>query len=129
MNKFRWSMTEDDYKRMQKMKKEKKVPSDNTFGGVAIGSVLFEWVGEDEYEDWDYYYVNCFEAGVDAGYGNLDDGTPYDCIDHNLPFITTMLSFDEFKRTVEKKIIYMANHSEDFKKKIEMNVEPKWYGF
>ena len=129
MNNFRWSMTEDDYKRMQKMRKEKTVPSNNVFRGVAIGSLLFEWCGTEDYDDWDYYYVNCFEAGVDTGYGNLNDGTPYDCIDHYLPFVSTVLSFEEFKTAVEQKIIEMARIDYKFKQKIEADVEPKWYGF
>lgn len=125
MNNFRWNMTKEDYKRMQRASKEKKVPSDNFYGAVAIGSILFEWVGEQDCDDHDYYYVNCFEAGIDAGYGNLADGTPYNCIDHWLPYVSLDLSFDKFKRTVEEEIKSM----DGFQEKIDKDVEPMWYGF
>ena len=111
MNEYKWTMTEDEYKRLQNDLKVGKytedVFQDNCYGGVGIGSMFLEFLLCETDERKCELYLNTYEAGnVPLGYGELKNGTPYDCIDtevyaENLDFTG---DFKNFKQSVIKEI-------------------------
>ena len=124
---YRWSMTEDDYKRLKTDINKEHCPSNNCYKGVAAGSILFEF-GMDEDDHGTVPYINIYEAGNNTGYGKLKDGTPYDCIDcdwwEDLDFSG---DFENFKQSAYKMIQETA--TDHIKKAMEFDVKPMWNGF
>ena len=130
MKEPRWSITEEKFLRLKEAMENPDVyNSDNCYCGVAIGSLLFEFCIGDR-EDGIDLYVNVFEAGVDTGYGYLEDDTPYDCIDvwaqDNM--FDFNVSYEEFKRNV---IEFIKRDAQEYKysEKLDSDITPNWKGF
>ena len=130
---FRWSMDNDDFKRMQHNMRLGKWASDNCYGGIAVGSLLWEFTTDVSSEKETKLLVQVYAAGTKfAGYGTLKDGTPYDHIDcywgKQLGLIITG-SFEDFKDSVQHAIMTLSADDKHIKEMIESNLKPMWYGF
>lgn len=122
--KFNWNMDIKDYKRLQKALAAKKAVED-CYGVVSVGKLSLDIMAMSEYEVYSTGSKNknviafCeFVAGVDDGYGELADGTPYTLIEENEINCKSFKAdgtFDEFKTSVEKeyeRAITAQNRSE-----------------
>ena len=130
MRNVRWSMDEKEFLRLKKaMLSDDEFDSNNCYKGVSIGSLLFEFCIGDRYDGIDLY-VNVFEGGVDTGYGYLEDGLPYDCIDvwAEDEMFNFNVDYEEFKRNV---IEFVKKDAERYKyiEKLDSDLVPNWNGF
>ena len=125
-------MEEQDFEQMKADIGTREWISDNCYRGVAIGSMLWEFVTFEENKRY-VLFINVYEAGSKtANYGILDDGTSYDHIDlyeAGRLGLNPDGDFDEFKNLVQRKIIAMANEENHIKEMIETDIEPAWHGF
>lgn len=132
--KFRWSMTENEFKRMVRDSKGKGYLGHNTYGGVATGNFLVEFfideLGDEELPPREIF-INTFVAGVDDDYGKLEDGTPYTYIDSEI-YTEKMVfdkSFEDFKQSVETQFENCINNCKWWQDIPDTNKEIRWYGF
>lgn len=127
--KLRWSMDEDDFKRLQDNLQSEGFRADNCYRGVAAGSMLWEFVTF-EGNNKNVLFINEYEADT-GDYGKLKDGTPYDhtdCYVARRLGVKTNSSFEDFKESVMQAIQHIAIDSKMLAK-FESEMEPKWYGF
>lgn len=111
--KFRWNMTEDEWKRMMNEYKNHKENSDNVYGKCFIGGVCCNFVNTMDISNW-YLYTNLFFVKENSGYGRLEDGTEYDLYNFGSPCVPTeCASFEEFKQTFEAAFAaFIKKHKE-----------------
>ena len=130
--KLRWSMDEDDFKRLKEDMHSQEWRSNNCYRGVAAGSILWEFTTESEDREL-ILLVNVYEAGsAFEGYGSLKDGTPYenvDCYEANYLGLIFTGTFEDFRQSVEHAIWNIASEDKRMLAKFESEMEPKWYGF
>lgn len=130
---FRWSMNNDDFKRMQNDLKSTEWVGYNCYCGVAVGSMLWEFTMDMNDKCKQVLIINVYEAGVKfSGYGYLDDGTPYDHVDCYIATelgLKTSGKFEEFKESVQNAIITLSADDKHLKEMMESNMKPMWKGF
>lgn len=115
MYNFNWHMLEKDWDNFRK-------GTGNFCGSVLIGIMLIEFIYDE------IQYTNSFVAGVDAGYGYLKDGTPYNLIDDeiNLKDALKARSFENFKRRIEESVITICNKYPQWKEWATTEKEIAW---
>lgn len=132
--KFRWTMPEEEYYRLQEVLKSDEYESNNAFYGFGAGKMFVDiltW-GKEDYgknEKGNYLSANLYVAGVDGGYGNLSDGTPYtlvdDCFDMNN--INVSGTFKEFKKSFEREFERAILEDGEWIEEANAELEEAWY--
>lgn len=100
MYNFNWRMTEQDWNNLKK-------GTGNCCGSVLVGSMCIEFIWDED----EYPYTNVFVAGIDSGYGYLEDGTPYDLVDDGIVLNRLLKeeSFEDFKKAFEAQLNELCN--------------------
>ena len=92
---FRWDMTEEDWKRLKDVHKN-KIVDDGCFGICYVGGLCCNIQHAQDKDNW-YVFANLFLVKEGATYGELRDGTGYLCY-HDSPGVPIRCrSFTSFK--------------------------------
>lgn len=90
--------------------------TDDCLGNVRVGETCFEFVEiEDIYDEYKrkYLTVNCYAYGIDDGYGETEDGTPYCLCDGGFDiFLNTIKNYEDFVKEVNNEIIRFFVYSQ-----------------
>ena len=106
--KFKWNMTEAEWKRMIDEHINRIDNSENCYGSVYVGKLCIEFIHTKDESDWDLY-TNVYEIGKDTGYGYTNkNNIPYDLTDAGLTVPIRCKTFESFKEKVEEKIKKMV---------------------
>ena len=102
---FRWNMTEEDWKRLinhNALRKDSNVtfPTNDVYGNCYIGALCADIQHTLDIDDW-YPFVNLFVLGIDDGYGELEDGTPYSLWNGSPRVPIRSKTFESFKKNFE----------------------------
>ena len=106
--KFKWDMTESEWKRMIDEHVNHKDNSNNVYGNLYVGKLCIDFCHTKDESAW-YLYVSVFEIGKDTGYGYTVEGNvPYDLLDNEIQIPVKCKTFDNFKREIEKRVKQMV---------------------
>lgn len=103
--KFKWAMSEEDWKCLILDNKQKYNPDfnicDDVYGNCYIGDLCADIQHTCDPDAW-YAFVNLFVLGIDTGYGETENGIPYSLWDDSPSVPIRSKTFESFKKNFEK---------------------------
>jgi hypothetical protein len=111
--KFNWNMDINDFEKLKETLASDTYRERDCYGQVSAGKICVDILTTENDTNKDgkgkanILDVNEYAAGIDGGYGELSDGTPYDLLDGLIDTgnINMDGTFEEFKESVETELI------------------------
>lgn len=117
---FRWDMTEEDWKRLKDVHKN-KIVDDGCCGSCYVGGLCCNIQHAQDKDNW-YVFANFFLVKEGATYGELRDGTGYLCYHDFSGVPIRCRSFTSFKSKFEKYFENFVIKCEELKVFVDMDV-------